>query len=127
MTLRDRESFACTDSERAAFEAGIKLGSLFHQYLGLPLNEKNVEAMERAIEGGMRTQPYVVEASVNIDRELIHRHRSEFGYCALNERMMEAEVVVRYNGVEIRASLSWVEELRYPLMRIVDVKRKQGG
>ncbi|MCI2413518.1 MAG: dihydroneopterin aldolase, partial [Cuniculiplasma sp.] len=26
--------FHCTDRERAIFEAGIKLGSIYHQYVG---------------------------------------------------------------------------------------------
>jgi hypothetical protein len=27
--------FSCTDSERAAFEAGIKLGTVYHQFVGV--------------------------------------------------------------------------------------------
>ncbi|MEE9268050.1 MAG: dihydroneopterin aldolase family protein, partial [Thermoplasmata archaeon] len=33
--------FECTDAERAAFEAGIKLGSIFHQYVGAPVSPEN--------------------------------------------------------------------------------------
>ena len=116
--MKYKERFNCTDGERAAFEAGIKLGSLFHQYMGSPLSGSNVEAVEKAMEEGMMTQPYVVAASVRVDREQMRRHRSEYGYCSLNERMISAEITVRYRDVEAKASLSWVEELKYALMRI---------
>ena len=41
--------FKCSDRERAIFEAGIKLGTIYHQYVGAPLNLSNVESLEKAI------------------------------------------------------------------------------
>ncbi|MGI0149977.1 MAG: dihydroneopterin aldolase family protein, partial [Thermoplasmata archaeon] len=45
-----RSYFAGTDRDRAAFEAGIKLGSIVHQFVGAPLTRGNAGALERAIE-----------------------------------------------------------------------------
>lgn len=56
--------FKCNDRERAIFEAGIKLGSIFHQYVGIPLNTNNTEAVERAIRESVMVQPFVREASI---------------------------------------------------------------
>src|SRR5947208_11436606 len=49
--------FAGTDRDRAAFEAGIKLGSLLHQYVGLPLTRNHAASLERAVEAASPGQP----------------------------------------------------------------------
>src|SRR5205809_5900891 len=63
-----RSYFAGTDRDRAAFEAGIKLGSILHQFLGVPLTARNAAAVERAIEEAARVQPLVADVRVQIDR-----------------------------------------------------------
>src|SRR5438309_10398740 len=60
--------FAGTDRDRAAFEDGIKLGSILHQYVGVPLTRKNAASLERAIEAGTRVQPLVGDVKVRVDR-----------------------------------------------------------
>ena len=42
--------FVGTDRDRAAFEAGIKLGSIAHQFVGTPLTRRNAASIERTIE-----------------------------------------------------------------------------
>ncbi|MDG6225469.1 MAG: dihydroneopterin aldolase family protein [Candidatus Thermoplasmatota archaeon] len=116
--MRTERYFRCTDRDRAAFEAGIKLGSIFHQYVGSPVSERSASHLEQAIEMGARSQPYVVEASVIIDREELSRCLSHFGYASLGERMLSASIVIVYKGIRVEASMGWVEELGYPLMRI---------
>ena len=39
-----------TNREIAAFEAGIKLGALYHQFVGSPVSPKTADSLERAIE-----------------------------------------------------------------------------
>jgi len=51
--------FNCSERERAVFEAGIKLGTIYHQFVGTPVAAANVEILERAIEDGVRVQPFV--------------------------------------------------------------------
>ncbi len=41
--------FECTEAERAAFEAGIKMGTIYHQFVGVPVSSESVETLERAM------------------------------------------------------------------------------
>lgn len=104
--------------EKAAFEAGIKLGALFHQFIGIPVAEKNAEIVEKAMESCMLLQPYVVEAEVRIDRKKL-KNVSAFGYTSLMPDMLYARVVVDVNGSKVSAVLEWDEKLNYPLMRLI--------
>jgi hypothetical protein len=110
--------FRCSDRERAAFEAGIKLGSIYHQYVGVPVNEDSVGALEAAIEAGVRVQPFVEDVRVRIDRSVFRRRRGPYKYYSLRGEMLDVSLRVRYGDVVAEARLSYVKELRYPLMRI---------
>jgi len=110
--------------EKAAFEAGIKISSLFHQYLGAPVNSGNVEILERAMEEGVKRQPYVASARVSLDRDLIEASVSSFGYCSLDQRMISAEVAVEVEGEVAVGTISWESGMRYPLMRLKEVEGK---
>ncbi len=103
---------------KAAFEAGIKLGALFHQFVGAPVSDKNVELLEKAMESCMLLQPYVVDAEVRISRERL-KDVSEYGYVSLSPEMIYARVVVEVDGVRVVAVLEWDEKMRYPLMRLI--------
>src|SRR5467141_4970579 len=61
--------FAGTDRDRAAFEVGIKLGSILHQYVGTPVTHKNAAALEKAIEVSTQLQPLMERVRVKIDRK----------------------------------------------------------
>ncbi|MEM2176503.1 MAG: dihydroneopterin aldolase family protein [Archaeoglobaceae archaeon] len=104
----------------AAFEAGIKLGALFHQFIGAPVSEKNAEILEKAMESCVKLQPYVIEAEVRIDRKKLKL--SELGYTSLSPEMLKARVLVEFEGEKVEAILEWDEKLRYPLMRLQDFK-----
>lgn len=115
--------FRCSDRERAAFEAGIKLGSVYHQYVGAPVNETNVEALERAIEAGLRVQPFVEDARVRIDRAKIAKRRgAPYRYYSVTGDMLDVRVRVRYGPAVAECVMDYVRELRYPLMRIVELR-----
>jgi hypothetical protein len=107
-------------SEKATFEAGIKLGALFHQFIGAPVSLENAEVLEKAIESCVKLQPYVVEAQVRIRRNALREKLSAFSYTSLDGSMIEARVVVEVEGERAEAVLEWNEELKYPLMRLVD-------
>src|SRR2546427_12273258 len=51
--------FVGTDRDRAAFEAGIKLGSIPPQDHGGPLTREKATSLERGIGGAAREQPLV--------------------------------------------------------------------
>ncbi|MEK6986497.1 MAG: dihydroneopterin aldolase family protein, partial [Candidatus Thermoplasmatota archaeon] len=67
-----KDYFAGNDRDRAAFEAGIKLGSIYHQFIGAPLTRETARDLERAIEAGTRVQPLVEDVRVRIDRTRLH-------------------------------------------------------
>ncbi|AEA46433.1 dihydroneopterin aldolase family protein [Archaeoglobus veneficus] len=106
-------------SEKAAFEAGIKLAALFHQFIGAPVSPENAELLERAMESCMRLQPYVVEAEVRINRKKLEKALSSYGYTSLTPEMLYAKVSVEVEGERAVAVMEWDEEKNYPLMRLL--------
>jgi hypothetical protein len=107
--------FAGTERDRAAFEAGIKLGSIAHQYIGTPLTRKTAASLETAIEGSTRTQPLVERVRVRIDRKRL-RARGPYHYGVLTEDLLHVEVTVRVGTSRATAILRYVPRLDYPLM-----------
>jgi len=115
-----RAYFAGTDRDRAAFEAGIKLGAIAHQYVGTPLTPSNVESLGRAIEAATRIQPLVERVRVRIDRERL-TIRGPYRYGVLTEDMLDVEVAVRVGGATAIGALRYVPEFDYPLMYLKDI------
>jgi len=110
-----REYFDGNDRDRAAFEAGIKLGSIAHQYVGAPLTEATAPSLERAIEAATRVQPFVERVRVRIDRKRM-RVRGPYRYGVLTEDLLHVEVAVRVGSARAVGTLRYVPELDYPLM-----------
>ena len=108
--------FSCTDHERAIFEAGIKLGTVYHQYVGVPLNLSNVGSLETAIRESLLVQPFVEDAEVTIDRTRLKRKPGKYKYYTLTGDMLNVNLTVRYGDEVIKASLKYVREMKYPLM-----------
>lgn len=103
-------------SEETCFEAGIKLGALYHQFVGTPLSEASAKSLERAIEEAAESQRYVREASVSI--EGVEHNR--FEYDELEGTMLNVRLVVEKDGVVVEASMD--EEDGYPMMRVDNVR-----
>ncbi|MDM7912001.1 MAG: dihydroneopterin aldolase family protein, partial [Methanotrichaceae archaeon] len=103
--------------EIAAFEAGIKLGALYHQFVGAPVSVETASSLELAIAESISLQPYVAEVKVKINREMLQEN--VFGYGELQGKMIFAEVVVDYQGEIVRARLEYDAEKDYPLMRLL--------
>lgn len=114
--------FNCTMPERAVFEAGIKLGTIYHQFVGTPVCAANVDILERAIEDGVRVQPFVKSVSVRIDRSALRKKRDEFDYQTLTGNMLEVSLTIEIGGVRAMAQMRYIEELRYPLMFVSEVQ-----
>jgi dihydroneopterin aldolase len=110
-----REYFAGTDRDRAAFEAGIKLGSILHQYVGTPLTSASAGSLERAIEAATRVQPLVERVRVRIDRARL-RVRGPYQYGVLTEDALNVEVTVRVGAARAVGALRYVPDFDYPLM-----------
>ena len=115
--------FSCSDSERAAFEAGIKMGTIYHQFVGVPLSTENVGTLEKAIEAGCLVQPFVEKVTVRIDRSKLRKKRGQYDYVSLTGDMLDVSMVVRYRGARVRASMKFVKEMNYPLMYIETMEK----
>ncbi len=114
--------FNCTTRERAAFEAGIKLGSIYHQFVGTPVSKANVEVLERAIEDGVRIQPFVENVSVKIERDRLKNKHDEYDYDSLTGNMLDVELKIKYKNSVTIGHLKFIKELNYPLMYISELK-----
>ena len=96
----------------------MKLGSVFHQYVGTPVDLRSVRALERAIEAGIRAQPAVVSARARIDRASLRRGTTKLGYASLTGDMLDVTVTTRVRRATAVARMRYVPELRYPVMHI---------
>lgn len=105
-----------TPRERAAFEAGIKLGALYHQWVGTPVSPSTASSIESAIQKSVKLQPHVEEISVRLDRSLMERNI--FGYSELRGLMLDVEITTRIEGAACRARLKRKDD--YPLMELVE-------
>ena len=113
-----------TDRDNALFEAGIKLGALYHQFIGTPVSPETAESLETAIKECVSLQPFVRSVTAKIDREKVRARANEFNYCELRGDMLDVTVVVRYEAVEARVRVKYDEARDYPLMRIEEVLTK---
>lgn len=117
------EFFHCSEGERVAFEAGIKLGTIYHQFVGTPVASSNVDSLERAIEEGVMVQPFVEDVKVTINRSMLRKKRNEFDYQTLTGNMMEVRLTIQIDDVEAVAEMSYISELKYPLMFIRKISK----
>ncbi len=104
-----------TDRERAAFEAGIKLGALYHQWVGAPVSRATAESLEKAIGESVSLQPAVEQVKVTLDRDLMSPN--VFGYSEVAGLMFDVELITRVGKARCTATLSRSED--YPLMSLV--------
>lgn len=115
--------FDCNDKERTAFELGIKLGALFHQFIGSPVSSKNINVLEKAMEKTIESQAFVKSASVTVHPEGNDNSKmGPFDYKTLQEDMLEAEIVVEYDGIEAVGEMKYIDELKYPLMYLKEFR-----
>jgi len=111
-----------TDREQAVFEAGIKLGALYHQWVGTPISRNSASSIETAIENAVILQPFVEEITVHLNRNLMTEN--VFGYSELSGLMFDVEIITRVGFTYCRARLAM--ENGYPLMRIVEFNEIAG-
>jgi hypothetical protein len=111
-----------SDREQAVFEAGIKLGALYHQWVGTPISRRSAASVETAIEKAVILQPFVEEIAVKLDRSLMTENR--FGYSELSGLMFNAEIVTRVGFSYCRARL--MPDKGYPFMSVVELREIPG-
>ena len=127
VSKEDREAiaasmFSCTERERAVFESGIKMATIYHQFVGTPVNKKSVAGLEKAISQAIEVQPYVYSAKVKIDRSVFPTGKDRYSYISLTGEMMDAVVKIRLDRYEVTAEMRYDYELMYPLMYISSIE-----
>ena len=111
-----------TDAHEACFEAGIKFGTLYHQFAGTPVSPDSAASLERAMAEAIENQPYCDEVRVDILEDVLAAALSEQSaeYTELTGRFMEVEIVVRYEEYEVVTSMAMDGD--YPRMRIDELR-----
>lgn len=110
-----------SDREQAAFEAGIKLGALYHQWVGTPITRETAGSVEKAIEDSVSLQPHVTAITVRLNRDMMTENR--FGYSELAGSMYDVRITTRVGDVSCQAELK--HENDYPMMRLTDIDEKR--
>jgi dihydroneopterin aldolase len=115
---------ALTSREALLFEAGIKLGGIFHQYLGIPVSAKTAKALARSIEAAVALQPFVERVQVRIRPAKGGAvGRGRYGYRYVTAEMIDARVTLTDGSTRVVARLSYRPDLRYPLMHVESARR----
>ncbi|MDW5563533.1 MAG: dihydroneopterin aldolase family protein [Methanomassiliicoccus sp.] len=114
--------FRCTDRERATFEAGVKLATVYHQFIGTPVSTSNAESLERAIEEGVKVQPFVESVEVRIRRDRLKMKKNEYDYQSLTGEMLDVKVTIHIGDVRTVGEMRYLEDIRYPLMFISSIE-----
>ncbi|MDR3074782.1 MAG: dihydroneopterin aldolase family protein [Candidatus Methanoplasma sp.] len=116
------KKFKCSVRERAMFEAGIKMGTIYHQFVGVPVDQESVGALEDAIEKGVLVQPYVESVKVTIDRSIFGSKKDEYSYHSLSGEMLDVILTIRIDDVRVRAEMRYDPVLKYPLMYVSGIE-----
>lgn len=105
--------------EALLFEAGVKLGGVFHQYLGMPVSSSTAAGVARTIERAVALQPYVRRVSVVVRPDRGGpTGRGRFAYRYLTPPMLDVTVELEDGPVGVTARLRHRADLRYPLMSV---------
>ncbi|WP_255198636.1 dihydroneopterin aldolase family protein [Halorarius litoreus] len=108
------------DSELACFEAGIKFGSLYHQFAGTPVAPRSIDSLERAIAESIENQPFCESVTVDIiEARVRDAIDHDEGYTELTGSLMEVAMTIDYEGVVVETEMAM--EAGYPRMRVVSV------
>jgi len=114
-----------TDPQQACFEAGIKFGSLYHQFAGTPVSPDSTRSLETAIADSIENQPHCAAVTVDVDDEAVAADIAhENGYTELSGHLMEVEMRIEYEAVTVRTRMEM--EDGYPLMKLVAVEAGSG-
>jgi hypothetical protein len=108
------------DAQTACFEAGIKFGSLYHQFAGTPVAPRSIDSLERAIEESIENQPFCESVTVDILEDRVREAIDhDEGYTELTGSLMDVEMTVDYEGITVETAMAM--EAGYPRMRVVSV------
>lgn len=110
-----------TTPQEACFEAGIKFGTLYHQFAGTPVSPDSSGSLETAIEEAIENQPFCESVTVDILDEALATELDgqSADYTELTGRFLEVEIVVGYEDCRVVTSMAMDGD--YPRMQIDSV------
>jgi hypothetical protein len=111
-----------TDREIACFEAGVKFGSLYHQFAGTPMSPESADALETAMEQSIENQPHCEDVTVETRKEALAAALAEGSadYTEWTGRFAEVRMRIEYEGVTVRTGMAMDGD--YPLMAVESVE-----
>ncbi|MFB6143006.1 MAG: dihydroneopterin aldolase family protein [Halorientalis sp.] len=111
-----------TDAQVACFEAGIKFGSLYHQFAGTPVSPASAPSLAGAMEEAIENQPHCRSVTVEVRTEELAAALADgpADYTELTGRFLDVEILVSYEGIEVVAEMAMVDG--YPLMEVAEVR-----
>jgi hypothetical protein len=112
----ENSSSILSNREKSIFECGIKLATVYHQFIGTPVSQKSKLSLEKAIEEAVKNQPYVEDVKVKINLE------KSIDYISLNEKMLDVAVTTKYMNYRCTCRMKFQENINYPLMYIEKVE-----
>ena len=113
--------------QQACFEAGIKFGTLYHQFAGTPVSPASAPSLARAMEAAIENQPHCVDVTVTIVEERLAAAIADAAaeYVELTGRYMTVEIVIERHDYRVRTSMTL--EDGYPLMQVDAVEPIPSG
>ncbi len=111
-----------TAAEAACFEAGIKFGSLYHQFAGTPVSPESASSLATAMEESIENQPHCVDVTVEIRMDELEAALADSSadYTEFTGRFAAVEIVIDHEGCEVVTQMAM--EDGYPLMRLESVR-----
>jgi len=108
-------------SDVACFEAGIKFGSLYHQFAGTPVSPASAGSLATAIEEAIENQPHCTDVTVEIREDVLAAAVADgpADYTELTGRFLDVSLTVDYEDHTVEACMEM--EDGYPLMALQGV------
>jgi len=110
-----------TSPQVACFEAGIKFGSLYHQFAGTPVSPDSADSLARAMAESIENQPHCESVTVAVREDPLREAIAESGadYTELTGRFLDVSMTIDYEGCVVETSMAM--EDGYPLMQVDSV------
>ncbi len=114
-----------SDRERAIFEAGIALGAITHAVCGFPTTRSTKQFIEKAVEKSFMLQPYRKNVKIRV-KSTAKRGRL-YRYDTITPNDLEAVVEIEYGQTVVKARMTHVKKLDYPLMYVSKIIQRRGA
>lgn len=114
------------ETEAACFEAGIKFGTLYHQFAGTPVSPASAASLAAAMEEAIENQPHCEGVRIDMDTDALAAAIAEgpASYTELTGEFMDVEMDIVYEETAVTAEMHM--ENGYPLMEVTAVDEPDG-